>query len=85
VKNNWNKEIVPYFGSTWCALPRETVKYIIDFVEKNPWFNETTKLTFAPDEYFFHTIIGNSIFNEYSDGIVPFKDGGYTNMQTFIF
>jgi hypothetical protein len=52
----------PYSGSTWWALTREASQYIVDFVECNPGYAKFFKYTFAADEAFFHTILGNSRF-----------------------
>ena len=52
----------PYSGSTWWALTREASKYIVDFVERNPRYTKFFQDTFAADEAFFQTILGNSQF-----------------------
>jgi hypothetical protein len=52
----------PYAGNTWWALSSDACKYIVEFVERNPRFEEFFQNVFAPEETFFHTILGNSPF-----------------------
>jgi hypothetical protein len=54
--------LVPYAGSTWWALTREACQYVLEFVQRNQHVVEYFKKTFAPEEMFFHTILGNSPF-----------------------
>lgn len=56
-----------YRGSSWFCIPFEVAEYIIDYLEKNPWYYEAFRNALAPDEYFFQTIIMNS---PYASGIV---------------
>jgi core-2/I-Branching enzyme len=53
----------PYSGSTWWALTRDACQYILEFVERNRLVGEYFQYTFAPEEMFFHTILGNSSFS----------------------
>ena len=57
----------PYGGSGFFCLPREVVKYVVDFVEKNPSVRSFFRRTHIPDEMFFQTILMNS---HYSSRIV---------------
>jgi hypothetical protein len=52
----------PYSGSQWWALSREACQYILDFHEHNHRLAEFFVNSFASDEAFFHTILGNSAF-----------------------
>ena len=52
----------PYAGNTWWALSRDACQYILDFTEENPQVRRYFQNTFAPEESFFHTILGNSPF-----------------------
>jgi Core-2/I-Branching enzyme len=52
----------PYSGSGEWALSRDACQYIFDFMEENPGVTAYFKNTFAADEGFFHTILGNSRF-----------------------
>ncbi len=52
----------PYAGLTWWALSREACQYIVDFTARDRVLTDFLKLTFAPEESYIHTIIGNSPF-----------------------
>jgi len=49
-----------YGGSQWWALPIETIRFILSFLDTHPDYIKFYKYTFVPDELFFHTIIGNN-------------------------
>lgn len=55
-------DLVPYGGSTWWALTRESVDYIHQFIYESPKVVNYFKNTVCPDEAFFQTILGNSYF-----------------------
>jgi len=52
----------PYAGSTWWALTRDAVQHVIDFTDNKREIVDFFKNTSIPDESFFQTILGNSIF-----------------------
>jgi hypothetical protein len=52
----------PYSGNTWWALTSEACRYILSFVEQYQAVVDFFENTFAPEETFFHTILGNSDF-----------------------
>jgi len=52
----------PYSGMTWWALSREACRYVVDFVDRDTVLQGFFKDTFAPEETFFHTVLGNSPF-----------------------
>lgn len=52
----------PYFGSQWWALTEDCVKMVLQFLNDHPEFTKAYRSVYAPDEHFFHTIIGNSPF-----------------------
>lgn len=54
--------LMPYSGMTWWTLTRNACRYILDFVAKNHSVTEYFENVFAPEETFFHTILGNSSF-----------------------
>lgn len=58
------------FGSQWWALTPSCASYILDFIGKNPSFEEFYKYAHAPDEHFFHTIVANSQYSEQTDGFL---------------
>lgn len=53
-----------YGGSTWWAMSGNCIRYIMDFMNKNPKFVQFYQNTLIPEEMFFHTILGNSKFFE---------------------
>jgi hypothetical protein len=79
-KNKWNDNIIPFFGSQWWALTPECCEYICNYVRKNPWYYQMNMKSFAPDEHFFHTIIGNSEFNHKADGIKSYTGRGTSKL-----
>lgn len=83
IANKWNNCVTPHFGHTWCALTPECCRYILDFHNQNPWFYQMNKDTFAPDEHYFHTIVGNSPFAAYADGIQVYEGRGLWRVVNF--
>ncbi|NTV45754.1 MAG: beta-1,6-N-acetylglucosaminyltransferase [Chlorobiales bacterium] len=61
-KRHFFKDIIPYRGSTWFCLNRDTVAYILNFVrsESSKKFMNYFKYVWGADEVIFHTIILNS-------------------------
>lgn len=52
-----------YEGSSWWALSRECLQYVLDYYNKYGWKVENYfKYTFAPDEMMIHTLVFNSPF-----------------------
>jgi hypothetical protein len=64
----------PYSGRTWWALTRNACEYILRFAELNPHVTKFFKDTFAPEESFFHTILGNSDFRPRVRGNLVYED-----------
>ena len=60
VRRRFYKNMTPCFGSQWTALTYETVRTILDFVDREPGYVKFMNLTEGPDETFFQTIIYNS-------------------------
>lgn len=54
------RNMQPYGGSQWWALSSEACRYIVDFAQENADTCRFFAKTSAPDETFFHTILGNS-------------------------
>jgi len=52
----------PYSGNTWWALTRDACHHISQFADHNPYLESYFRNVFAPEEIFFHTILGNSPF-----------------------
>lgn len=51
---------VPFGGSQWWCLHRDSLSYIADFVVMHPGFVRFFRAVRIPDEIFFHTILLNS-------------------------
>jgi hypothetical protein len=51
-----------YSGNTWWALTRDACQYLSEFARRNQHVGEYFRDVFAPEESFFHTILGNSEF-----------------------
>jgi hypothetical protein len=51
---------VPFGGSQWWCLHRDSLLYIVDFVASRPDFVRFFRMVRIPDEIFFHTILLNS-------------------------
>ncbi len=52
--------MTPVGRSQWFTISSLHVQYILDFVQKNAHYVSFFKLTWAPDEMFFQTILHNS-------------------------
>lgn len=76
IKNSWNKEFIPYRGSQWVILNNECAQYVIKFHDNNPWYREMFKYTYAPDEHYIHTILGNSQLSVQCTGLKEFHSFG---------
>lgn len=74
------EDIIPCYGSQWWAITPACATYILNFVDNNPKFTEYFKTAFAPDEYFFHTIVGNSPFLAKSTGFQKYQGRGTFRM-----
>jgi hypothetical protein len=68
-----------YFGSQWFALSARCVDMILKFVPAHPEFVRAYRTVYAPDEHFFHTIIGNS---EFGASAIPIEDHGIATNQS---
>lgn len=72
--NRWPKEYAFYKGSQWFSVPFEVARYMVNFLEDNPWYYKFFQHTLVPDESFFQTLIMNS----------PFKHSVINNNQMFL-
>ncbi len=73
ITNRWRENITPYGGSNWTALNAECAKYAVLFHEDNPWFQDMFKYSYAADEHYIHTILGNSPLASQCTGLQQFK------------
>ncbi|MBQ8189534.1 MAG: hypothetical protein IJZ44_07115 [Lachnospiraceae bacterium] len=84
-----HQEYPVYWGSAQWAITGACAKYIVDFYDKNPQFNQWFKTAFPVDEMYFSTIVMNSSFScktlyggpeEAKKGLVH-----YQNLHYFIY
>jgi hypothetical protein len=54
--------LIPVGRSQWFTIPLVCVQYILDYWSGNKELQKFIKLTWAPDEFIFQTILYNSIF-----------------------
>lgn len=59
-KREMPKGLTPCFGSQWWVLHQSAVRYVIEYIGRNPEICNFFKYTWAPDELFFQTILYNS-------------------------
>src|SRR5215472_9894730 len=64
----------PYSGVTWWTLSRNACEYVLRFTESNPHVERFFRDTFAPEESFIHTILGNSPLRDRIRGHLLFED-----------
>lgn len=73
ITNPLKDNIIPYAGSQWTVLNDQCAKYVVSFHESNPWFQDMMRYTYAPDEHYIHTILGNSPLSSQCTGLQDFK------------
>jgi hypothetical protein len=49
----------PYAGSNWWCLPHDVVNYVLEYVDRYPYYHRYMRYTSYPDEVYFHSIISN--------------------------
>lgn len=69
----------PYFGSQWFGLSAPCAAMILKFVPAHPEFVRAYRTVYAPDEHFFHTIVGNS---EFGASAIHVQDRGIATNQS---
>ncbi len=67
--------LTPYYGSQWWALTHDAAYYVVSYDQEHPQFRQFLKYSLAPDEYFFHTVIGNSPLMQ-AENQVPWEGDG---------
>ncbi|ASJ21057.1 glycosyl transferase [Brachyspira hampsonii] len=53
-----------YYGSQWWNLSYNAIKYILEYVEKNPEYLKRFNYTWGSDEFFFQSILLTSSFKD---------------------
>jgi hypothetical protein len=72
-------ELAPYSGHTWWALTREACQYLVEFKQRDERLTKFFQNAFAPEETFFHTILGNSPFQSRMRRNLVFEDWSVGN------
>jgi hypothetical protein len=67
----------PFSGITWWTLSRDACEYVVRFTDKNPRIERFFQNTFAPEETYVHTILGNSPLRDRVRGHLVFEDWSY--------
>lgn len=67
-------DLEPYSGLTWWALTREACQYLVEFDKINSKIRGFFEKSFAPEESYFHTILGNSRFAPKIQANVMYED-----------
>ena len=75
--------LIPCFGSQWWAVTGECAAYILEESGRTAFWRSFWKHVFAPDEFYFHTLVGNSPFLKVSTGFVPFQGRGTWRLANF--
>jgi hypothetical protein len=82
--NHWpTNDFIPYFGSNWIALSIDCSQYVLDFHRQNHAFSNSYKFAFGPDEHYIHTIVGNSKYHNFSEGLQPFVGRGTFRLANY--
>jgi hypothetical protein len=61
-EGRYYENLIPYKGSAWWSLTEDCIRFICDFVRDNPGYVDVHRNIFAPDEFFFHTLVKHSPF-----------------------
>lgn len=69
-KRQFPENMVPYCGSQWWTIDRQSLTYILNFIKKNEAYVSFQKQTFAADELFFHNILLNADNDDIREGVV---------------
>lgn len=60
-----------FWGSAYWALTPDAARYVLEYTDAYPEYVHWARSSFAVDEHFFHTLIGNSPFAIQADGVQP--------------
>lgn len=63
IKRKNFKNMRLYRGSQWFTITFDCLKYVLNYIEENPFILEDFKYTLVPDEHFFQIIIMNSPYS----------------------
>ena len=54
-----------YKGMVWVSLPKDVVCYVLDYVKSHPEYMSDLGHTSIPEEFFFQTVLVNSVYKEH--------------------
>jgi hypothetical protein len=54
----------PYGRSQWLTITPKSAQYVIDYLKTHPKIKRYFRMSFAPDEFIFQTILGNSFLKD---------------------
>jgi len=76
-----NQERFPvlYKGVNWIGITKNMVDFILNYIDKNPWYLDSFESSLCADEVFFHSII-NTNFN----AIFYFDNNSINNALRYI-
>jgi hypothetical protein len=60
--SEFSSQIRLYTGATWFSISQDLAEYMVDYLNRNPWFYNAFKESLAPDRMFFNTLAMNSPF-----------------------
>jgi len=63
-KRKMPEQLIPVGRSQWFTITLEATRYILDYLHQHPHVVKFFKLTWAPDEMIFQTILYNSAFRK---------------------
>lgn len=63
-----------YTGASWFVLSKPCVEMILQTAKERPAYIQFFRSGFCPDESFFQTIIGNSVFRDRVNGYLTYAD-----------
>jgi len=63
-KRKLPNKLMPVGRSQWFTIPQDCVEYLVDYWDTNPSLKRFIKLTWAPDEFIFQTILYNSHYKD---------------------
>jgi len=70
VKRRWPNGLCAYAGSQWIAITPDACRHILATINSDSFWTRFWRFTMAPDEIYFHTILGNSPHFEACEGFV---------------
>jgi hypothetical protein len=81
IRRKMPEGITPYGRSQWFTITPLCAQYVIDYLKENPKMLRFFRMSFAPDEFVFQTVLMNSPYKSslVNDNLryIDFSQGGY--------